>query len=331
MPKNVAALQLRVAEVEACCDGVRAFRLRAAQGDGSLPGFTAGAHVNVQVVLADGTQDWRRYSLVNLDPAAGATDAPAEYRIAVRLESGGRGGSRYMHECLHAGATLWVEPPRNDFALHPHGGRAVLIGGGIGVTPMASMAAHCRATGRPVTLHFAGRSRAALPLLQALSALLGDDLHVHADDEAGAHLDIGAILDRCGPSDAVYVCGPQPMLDAVLAQAAARGWPQHRVHFELFAAPAAAAGDHAFDLVLADSGRTLRVPADRSVLAVLNDAGCDLMFDCERGECGVCAVEVVEGEIDHRDYVLTAAEKAAGSVMHTCVSRCKGERLVLKL
>ena len=288
-------------------------------------------HINVRVQLENGTWDWRRYSLVNFSTAPGATDAPAEYLIAVRLEETGRGGSRFMHQKVVDGTCLTIQAPRNDFPLSPIQGRSVLLGGGIGVTPMAAMAAHCRATDQAVTLHYAGRSRTFMALLPELSQLLGTDLVVHADDEQGVPLDIAHILDQCSPEDHVYVCGPQPMLDAVLAHTTSQGWAAGRVHFELFALPAATAGDRSFEVVLQQSGTTLQVPPNKTLLAMLNEAGCDVMFDCERGECGVCAVEVIEGDIDHRDYVLTTAEKQAGKVIHVCVSRCHSDRLVLHL
>jgi vanillate O-demethylase ferredoxin subunit len=178
---------------------------------------------------------------------------------------------------------------------------------------------------------YAGRSHALMALLPELRALLGDALHVHGDDEAGVSLDVDALLDGCAPDDRLYVCGPQPLLDAVLAGARARAWPAGRVHFELFAAALPQSGDHAFELVLAQSGRSCTVAADRSILDCLIDQGCDPLFDCRRGECGVCAVPVIEGEIDHRDHVLTASEKAAGNVIQVCISRARGQRLVLDL
>ena len=146
------------------------------------------------------------------------------------------------------------------------------------------------------------------------------------DDES-----VGALLARCDPADQLYVCGPKPMLDAVLAQTQARGWNSDRVHFELFTAPVVEEGDHAFEVELAMSGQRFTVPADQSILDCLIEHGCDPMFDCKRGECGVCAVPVIDGEIDHRDYVLTAREKAAGNVIQICISRAKGQRLVLDL
>jgi ferredoxin-NADP reductase len=327
---TIVPLQLRVTEVRQLNALIRLLRLRAADG-GTLPGYEAGAHVRVQVELPDGRTDWRHYSLVNFSVEPDACAHPAEYVIAVRREEQGRGGSRFMHERVQEGQVLAVEPPKNEFPLREHGGCAVLVAGGIGITPLASMAAERMAAGRPVRLHYAGRSRELMAFLPELEHLLGGALRVHADSDAGAPLDLEALLDGCAPDDQLYVCGPKPLLDAVLARTQARGWTSERVHFEVFTAPAVEAGDHAFEVVLAHSGRSITVPAGTSILQCLIDAGCDPMFDCQRGECGVCAATVVEGEIDHRDYVLSEREKREGKVIQTCVSRCKGQRLVLDL
>ncbi len=320
-------ITMTVAGVRSLNPWVRELVLRAADG-AALPAFTAGAHIRVQV-KTDGGLDWRDYSLI--DAEAGEDSAPGHYRIAVRRDDGGRGGSRYMHEQVRQGDTLVIQAPKNDFPLHGGAGAAVLIAGGIGVTPLVSMAARLCAQGRSVRMYYAVRDTDLLAYRDELSALLGDALVTHSDSALGAPLDVAPILSRCTTDEHVYVCGPKPMLDAVLAHAAALGWPPERVHFELFAPPVAATGDHAFDVELAQSGQRLAVPANRSILDVLIDAGCDPMFDCKRGECGVCAVPVIEGDIDHRDYVLTAGERAAGNVMQICVSRARGQRLVLDL
>ena len=323
------AIQVQVTQVQALNPLVCSITLRARDG-AALPGFSAGAHVRVQVALADGSNDWRHYSLIDFGGEVGAGAEVSQYQIAVRREDEGRGGSRFMH-ALREGDVLTIEPPRNDFPLGEHSGRSVLVAGGIGVTPLIGMAAQRRAQGRPVTMVYAGRSRELMAFLPELQALLGHDLTVHADAEAGAALDLAALIDGCAASDRLYVCGPQPMLDAVLGQAQARGWPSDRVHFELFSAPQAQAGDQAFELVLAQSGKTCTVAADQTILDCLIEQGCDPLFDCKRGECGVCAVPVLEGEVDHRDYALSADEKAAGKVIQVCISRAKGPRLVLDL
>ena len=327
----VTPLKLRVAEARTLNPLIRLLRLVAPDG-AALPGYAAGAHLRVQVELPGGARDWRHYSLVNASAEPGATDAPREYVIAVRREDDGRGGSRYMHERVREGDVLDVEPPKNEFPLREGvDGCAVLVAGGIGITPLLSMAARRRAQGAPVRLHYAGRSRELMAFLPELERLLGADLRLHADAEAGGPLDVDALLDGCAAHDQLYVCGPKPLLDAVLARTQARGWTHERVHFELFTTPAVEAGDHAFEVVLAQSGQAYTVPADQTVLDCLLEHGCDPLYDCKRGECGVCSTPVIEGELDHRDYFLSDAEKASGKVMQICISRCRGPRLVLDL
>jgi ferredoxin-NADP reductase len=321
-----ATLALRVVEARDLNPLIRLLRLRADDGS-ALPGYEPGAHVRVRVTLPDGGQDWRHYSLVNLQPGADLR-TPRDYTIAVRREDTGRGGSRFMHG-VQAGDVLTIEAPKNDFPLGS--GRAVLVAGGIGITPLASMAVQCRASGQTVRLHYAGRSRALLAFLPELQDLLREDLRVHADEDAGAPLDVAALLDGCAADDTLYVCGPKPLLDAVLAGAQARGWPRERLRFELFSAPPASDSATGYEVVLSQSGRTLTVPPGQSLLECLEQNGCDPLFDCRRGECGVCSVAVLEGEIEHRDYFLSDAEKAAGKVMQICVSRARGPRLVLDL
>jgi vanillate O-demethylase ferredoxin subunit len=325
----MAPIDVQLTEAQGLNPLIRRLVLRAV-GGAALPDYAAGAHVRVRVDLPGGASDWRHYSLVNPVADAQATRSPTHYVIAVRREDEGRGGSRFMHG-LPVGARLQIEPPKNDFPLPEHPGGVVLVAGGIGVTPLLSMAAELRAAGRPVRMVYAGRSRDLLAFLPELQALLGDALTVHADAETGAPLDVGALLDGCAADERIFMCGPKPMLDAVLAGAHARGWPPERVHFELFTAAVPEAGDRPFEVVLAQSGASHTVAADQSILDCLIEHGCDPLFDCKRGECGVCAVPVIEGEIDHRDYVLTASEKAAGNVIQICISRARGQRLVLDL
>ena len=267
-----ATLQLRVVEARQLNPLIRMLRLKADDGS-ALPGYAAGAHIRVQVALPDGTPDWRHYSLINFATARNATNAPDEYRIAVRKEDDGRGGSRFMHERVKEGELLTIEAPKNDFPLHTGPGGTVLVAGGIGITPLASMAARRRTEEAPVRLHYAGRSRELMAFLPELQALLGDDLRVHADVEQGGPLDIDALLDDCPAGDRLYVCGPKVMLDAVLARTQARGWEHDRVHFELFTTPVVEEGDQAFEVELAQSGRRFTVAADQSILDCLIEHG----------------------------------------------------------
>ena len=323
-------LSLKVAEACTLNPSIRQLRLVAPDG-AALPGFTAGAHLRVQVTLADGSTDWRHYSLINFSTRLGATASPRAYTFAVRLEEAGRGGSRFMHERVSVGDTLTIEAPKNEFPLRGLDSRAVMIAGGIGITPIISMAAQRKAEGRQVRLHYAGRSRSVMAFVGELEQLLGADLKLHADDEAGAPLDIDALLDGCTADDQIYVCGPKVLLDTVLAKTQARGWTHEHVHFELFTTPVVEAGDKPIEVVLAQSGRTLTVPANQTILDCLIEQGCDPLFDCKRGECGVCTTAVIEGEVDHRDYFLSDTERRSNKVMQTCVSRARGARLVLDI
>ena len=330
MSTPATTIAMRVAQAQALNPLIRRFCFSAAHG-GPLPTWTPGAHIKVQVTLPDGSKDWRQYSLIDFEGKAGRADfAPEQYMIAVRREDDGRGGSKFMHEVLQPGAEVLIEVPKNDFAMREAGGKTVLLAGGIGITPLASMASHCVAQKLPVTLHYAGRSRNFMAFLPELQTLLGDGLKVHSDEDAGgAGFDIGALLDGCADNDRLYVCGPKPLLDSVLAQTQLRGWSAERVHFELFTAPKVEAGDHEFEVELAQSGQKFMVPVGKTILDCMIDAGCDPMFDCKRGECGVCAMPVLEGEIDHRDYVLTQRERDAGNVIQVCISRAKGARIVI--
>ena len=323
-------MSLKVSEVTLLNPLIRVFHLRS-QDSRYLPGFSPGAHIKVQVHLPDGRVDWRHYSLIQLDTAHQVEDGVPEYLIAVRREDGGRGGSLWLHDKVKSGDVLQVEEPRNDFPMHASEGKVVLLAGGIGVTPLLSMATYCRAIGQPVRMHYAGRSRETMAFIPDIQSLLQNDLHLHIDQEAGTTLDVVKVFDECGNDDHLYVCGPAVLLDAVLAQANARNWSVSRLHFELFAPKQTASSNKLFEVVLSSSGRRLTIKPEQSILDVLIDSGCDPMFDCKRGECGVCAVGVISGEIDHRDYVLTQREKDAGNVIHTCVSRCTSSTLVLDL
>jgi ferredoxin-NADP reductase len=307
---------------------VTAFRLRAADGR-NLPGYTAGAHIRVQV-HPQGAADWRSYSLVDFDGGSNATQAPGHYLIAVRREDTGAGGSRWMHAEARMGATLRITPPANAFALGLCDD-AVLIAGGIGITPIASMAAHLGAHGHRYALHYTGRSIGQLAFVEELRALAGERLALYGDDEAqeANRFDLARLLETLAPTQPLYVCGPQGLIDATIALATARGWPRESIRSELFAAAAPQTGDTAFEVELRQSGVTLTVAPAQTILDAMIEHGLDPLYDCKRGECGVCQVGVIEGDADHRDYCLSESEKREGKVMHICVSRARGARLVI--
>ncbi|CAB3788288.1 Phthalate dioxygenase reductase [Paraburkholderia caffeinitolerans] len=314
-------LELEVVASEPLTNAIRGLTFKSA-GGGALPGFTAGAHIRIQTAASP--DDERSYSLIN------SANQSGHYEIAVKLEPNGRGGSRRMH-ALQPGERLRASLPKNDFPLHgvPH--EAVLIAGGIGITPILSMARTLAASGARFQLHYACRTPGDAAFREEVAQSCGAHAHLyfdHGDPSRGMPLAqvIGGYY-ASGAKRHLYVCGPRPLIDAVIATARALHWPADHVHFELFGAPSAAPGDRACRVELRRSGRTLDVGPQQSILDAMIDAGLDPLFDCRRGECGVCALRVLEGTPEHRDYALGDEERE--QQMCICVSRARSESLVL--
>jgi vanillate O-demethylase ferredoxin subunit len=193
------------------------------------------------------------------------------------------------------------------------------------------MASHMRAQGRSFALHYSGRSRGSLAFLSELAQIAGTDLQVYADNEPNRSLDVTVLLSAQSIERPVYVCGPTGLIDKVIAEAQRLGWSNANVHFEHFSAAAPQSGDECFEVELGQSGRRFSIPAHKTILDVLIEAGVDVIYDCKRGDCGICQVGVLQGEPDHRDYILSEAEQAAGKVMQICISRSRSTVLVLDL
>ncbi len=302
-------------------DGVAVFELGpASDAPGAmLPGWTAGSHIDV--VLPDG--EVRQYSLIGAPAPGGA----AVWRIGVLLEPAGRGGSAWLHSSA-VGDTLTVAGPRNHFEFVPtHGTSYELVAGGIGITPISSMAAAARAAGVPYRLHYAGRSRSTMALLAELEQEHGDALLVYPSDE-GARLDLDGLFAAMPPFTTTYCCGPARLVEAI--EVAGRG---RQVVVERFTPREVGAPvlDEAFEVELAATGVTVTVPPSRSILEVAEEAGALVLSSCREGTCGTCETVVLEGEVDHRDSILTPDEQEANDVMYVCVSRSACPRLVLDL
>lgn len=323
---------VHVASADSLTPEIKTFRLVAPDRT-VLPGFTPGAHLQVEIPAAPGereTTQWRSYSLINFDPATDTSGSVDAYHIAVRLEEDGRGGSRFMHEALQVGNTLTVRAPSNHFALEQLP-EVILLAGGIGITPMISMASALLAQQRPFQLHYSGRSLAHLAFVNELQTLVGDRLHLHTDDDPHSKLSIELLLMAADPSQPVYVCGPAGMIDATLQIGERLGWPKSALRYELFVEAQPLEGDLAFEVELKSSGQVLTVSADKSALDALLEAGADIMYDCRSGYCGLCSTKVCSGDIEHRDSYLSDAEKGSGQMMQVCVSRAKSGRLVLDI
>ena len=298
--------------------GINSIEFRPVEGD--LPAFEAGSHIDLH--LANGLV--RSYSLLN---------SPADhnrYVVGVLNDKNSRGGSRFVHEELRVGTVIKIAPPRNNFALDEVADKSVLVAGGIGVTPIYCMFNRLRGLGKDVQVFYAARSKTEA----AFSAeLLGIESHVttHFDQDAGGPPNLKAFLAKHGPDTHYYCCGPTPMIGAFEAACAELGY--QNVHVERFAAAGEveAAQDSAYRVELARSKKSFDIPAGKSLLDSLLDAGIDVDYSCREGVCGACETAVVEGEPDHRDSVLTERERASNKTMMICVSGCKGKRLVLDI
>jgi vanillate O-demethylase ferredoxin subunit len=319
-------LRVRVARKVQEAEGICSLDLVAEDGT-ALPAFTAGAHVEVQLPFVRAGLA-RPYSLCN---------SPAEthrYQIAVLKEPASRGGSRALHDQVHEGMLLDIRPPRNQFALAPQARQHLLLAGGIGITPLLSMAEALCAAGADFALHCAARSAGRLAFAQRLAAApYAQRVHVHLDSgPAHQRLDLDALLAAPVPGCHLYVCGPAGFMDAALGTAARAGWAPDQVHLERFGAePVAPVDGGGFEVQLASTGRVITVRADQSVLQALSEAGLELPSSCEQGICGTCLTRVVSGVPDHRDQYLLPQEQAANDQFLPCCSRARSPRLVLDL
>jgi vanillate O-demethylase ferredoxin subunit len=316
-------LQVRVARKTVEAEGICSFEL-VATDDRPLPSFSAGSHIDVQ--LPGGLT--RQYSLCN-DPTESH-----RYLIGVLDDPASRGGSRAMHQQVGEGDLLQISPPRNHFALAHDAGRHLLLAGGIGVTPILCMAERLARTGAAFEMHYATRSPARTAFRARIAASsFAERVHFHFDDgDAAQKLDLAALLGSPRAGEHVYVCGPKGFMDAVLGTARDAGWPEAQLHYEFFGAEVSpSAGDGAFEVQLASSGRVIPIAADQTVARALEEAGVIVPTSCEQGVCGTCLTRVLDGEIDHKDLYLTPEEQAANDQFLPCCSRAKSARLVLDL
>lgn len=309
--------RVRVAAVRDVAIDTRAYELEPADGR-PLPPHAAGAHIDVHV--PSGVV--RQYSL------CGEIGAPDRYRIAVKRESDGRGGSISMHEDAEVDTFLAIGAPKNYFPLAQEAGSHLLIAGGVGITPVYAMAQALAREQRDWTLHYCARSSAHAAFLPELKALAPQRVNAHLSE--APVLDVARLLGSQPHDVHVYCCGPVGLMGAV--KAATADWDETRVHFEWFAAPAVDhAHDQPFEVELARSRIVVTVPADRTILDMIREAGIDVPSSCEEGVCGTCETKLVAGEADHRDLLLSTIEREANKSMMICCSRARSKRLVLDL
>lgn len=297
--------------------------LELASTDGTaLPAFEAGAHIDLH--LPGGLV--RQYSLCS-DPA----DCSA-YRIGVLKDPQSRGGSVAVFDTLKEGVTLEIGAPRNLFPLDTTAQRSILLGGGIGITPMIAMAWALFSQGKPFDLYYCGRSRATCAFVDSLEAApFAESVHFHfADEHDGAFLDLDPVLSSADAGVHLYTCGPVGFMDWAFDAARARDFSENRIHREFFQVEVDASGD-SFEVVAAASGKTVQVKAGQSIVEALAEVGIKVDVSCEQGVCGTCLCDVLEGVPDHRDVYLDDEEKAENDQILLCCSRAKSDRLVLDI
>ena len=320
---SAQTLQVRVARKAVEAQDIVTLELVAVDGS-TLPAFGAGAHVDVQ--LPGGVT--RQYSLCN-DP-----QETHRYLVGVLRDPASRGGSQAVHELVKEGDVLQISTPKNHFPLAHDAKRSLLLGGGIGITPILCMAERLANTGADFELHYATRSPERTAFRERIAASnFADKVAFHFDDGAAAQkLDLGRLLAKPQAGTHLYVCGPKGFMDAVLNTAREKGWPEAQLHYEFFGAEVAKSdSDASFEIKLASSGRIVMVPKDKTVTQALAEAGVEIMMSCEQGVCGTCLTRVLEGVPDHKDSYLTPEEQAANDQFLPCCSRAKTPQLVLDL
>lgn len=317
-------LKARLHSITWLAQGIHEFDFRPADGE-TWPTAIAGSHIDV--VLPNGVM--RSYSLTN---------RPGEdnrFLIGVNRDPASRGGSSYLHEVLRVGQILQVSPPRNSFPLIESAGHSVFIAGGIGVTPLWSMAHRLSELGRSWEFHYSARNQdnaAFVDELVTLAVRTGNKVRLTFDGGINDRmLDIRALVGTCADDAHVYCCGPVPMLQAF--EVACSGRDPSTIHREYFA-PAQSAradADGEFRVVLSKTQKTIVIEPKTSILDAVLNAGIDVPYSCMAGVCRACETAVISGTPDHRDLALSPQEQACGKTMLICCSRASSEELVLDL
>ena len=314
-------INLVIARRDHQADGIVVLDLVAPDGHALAP-FEPGAHVDVHL----GPGLVRQYSL------CGAPSDRTRYRLGILLAPESRGGSREIHNGFRVGQQIRIGPPTNLFPLAPEARRSILVGGGIGITPLLAMAYHLDSTGQSFALHYCARDRHKAAFLDELETpSLRASTLLHFDDgDSAQRFDPTRDLLPVEPGTHIYICGPTGFMDWVIAAATELGYPDAQIHREYFGAEIDSAGD-AFEVVLDRTKRTIAVPSGMTIVQALQDAGITVEVSCEQGICGTCLCQVLDGVPDHRDGYLTEEERVTNDQMLLCCSRAKTPRLVLDL
>lgn len=312
-------LGMRVSRVEAMSPEVTKYEFESLDSS-PLPEWTAGAHLDIVVA----PEYLRQYSMSG-DPAD-----RSKYQIGVLREDAGRGGSLLLHRIFAEGRKVFISKPINHFPLEEGAAKSFLMGGGIGVTPMIAMAHRLHALGQEFELHYSISNREGAGYLRDLSAMpWSDRVQIHVSAE-GSRADLDQLLSGYVPGQHVYTCGPDRYMEGVMQAAERQGFPEESRHLEYFSVPELPEYEnHAFTLKLARSGRELLVPADKVATDVLLENGVQVDVKCSDGICGVCKCGLLSGEVEHRDFVLSKAQRKDSVIL--CQSRAAAKDGVIEV
>ncbi|ARP98664.1 PDR/VanB family oxidoreductase [Pseudorhodoplanes sinuspersici] len=308
----LADIPVQITRAEEIADGIHLFEMRCKDGS-DLPAFTAGSHINLRV--PNGLV--RKYSLCS-DPAD-----RSHYRVAIKREDNGRGGSVYLIDNTKVGDEWMISTPDNAFALPQRGDNFIFIAGGIGITPFIAMIHALKDDpAKKFKLYYCSRTPEMTAFREELSAPeFKGKVVIHYDGgDPSKALDLWPIVEERKNREHVYCCGPRGLMEAV--RAATGHWTPTSIHFEAFSeADARRPDDQPFKVKLNSTGEVIDVPAGTTILEAMRANGKDVPSSCESGTCGTCRTKLLEGEADHRDLVLTENERS--SQIMICVSRAK--------
>lgn len=323
-PLEAGKLHLKIDAIKDLTPAIRRFFL-VAEGGGRLPPFQPGAHINIDT----GKDVIRSYSLAN-DPIE-----RTYYEIAVKREVEGAGASGWMHDALQVGSVIEATPPANNFTLDQGATDHLLVAGGIGVTPVLSMARQLMREGANFAFHYCAASAEDGAYVDEIAKEFSDHAHFHFDGgDPAKGIDLSKVLANKPDGAHLYVCGPSGLMDAVIESAHALGWSEDVIHFEFFTPKTIenAEGDKPFTVRIASTGQELEVPSGKSILEVLEENAIEVESGCKSGVCGSCKTALLGGAADHRDHVLNEGEQAKNRAIMLCVSRAlDGEVLILDL
>lgn len=283
--------------------------------------FSMGAHVDVAVVV-NNQPETRSYSLV------GKPNKDV-YTIAVKKVEVSKGGSEFMW-ALKEGDRLQISQPMNHFELDRNHSQVLVLAGGIGVTPLLGMAQQLIEKHTPVQMIYLGASRKEMPYVNELEKLLTKDVLVYARDEQEKRYDFNALIASIKDDTTVYMCGPLGMMNTVRSLWVKYAKPVEDLRYETFAASGLFAPQK-FKVKIPRFNLELEVKENESLLEVLNNAGAPVMFDCNKGECGLCTVDIIScsGEVDHRDFFLSDDQKSENTKLCSCTSRVVNGDIVI--